>query len=260
MIDLVLPALICALTLTIVSGPLGCFIVWRKMAYFGDTVAHASLLGVCIGLLLEINTSYSVLFVCIALTFLVGYFSARKLSTDTTLGIFAHGSLALGLLLVTAINYKRVNLQSILMGDILTVNYLDVTIFACAAAAIMALLVRFWKRLLLSAIDEDIAQVEGYSQTTNRLLLMMLITVTIALSINLVGVLLISALLIIPAAAARNLARSPEAMAIVAALIGAFAATVGIVISIFVNAPVGPAIVTSALSVFILSQVLAKQS
>lgn len=259
MIELILPALLCAMTLAIVSGPLGCFVVWRKMAYFGDTVAHASLLGVSLGLFFEVNQSYTVLFVCIALALFVGYFHAHRLSTDTTLGIFAHGSLALGLLMVTAINYKRVNIQSILMGDILTVNYADVTLFACVAFAILAVLGKYWKRLLLSAIDEDIAQVEGYSQTVNRLLLMLLITVTIALSINLVGVLLVSALLIIPAAAARNLASSPEAMALIAAIIGAFAAIAGIVVSMFVNAPAGPAIVSSALGVFIASQFVAKR-
>lgn len=259
MIEFILAPILCAVVLSLLTGPLGCFVVWRKMAYFGDTVAHASLLGVSIGILFEVSQSIAVLATCLCLSFALSYLKAKNLSNDTSLGIFAHGSLALGLLIVTLISHKRVSIQAILMGDILTVNYFDLWILLGSAIAVLCVLCLFWKKLLLSTIDKDLASVEGHPIRQSQLILSLLITVTISFGVNLVGVLLVSAMLIIPAASARSLTSSPEAMALVAAAIGAACSVIGIVVSAYSNTPAGPAIVSTSLAIFICSIMMPKR-
>lgn len=252
MLELILPPILAAVFLACISGPLGCFVVWKKMAYFGDTVAHAALLGVGLGVILSIATQISVIILCLLVAILVAYFNSKKyLSTDTTLGILAHGSLALGMLTVTVVSPTRINLQGILMGDLLTVGYSEALHVGILSIVIIALIVKLWRHFLMSAIDEDLATVEGYSPNKNQFLLTLTIALTIAFGIKLVGALLISGLLIIPAAGARKLSSSPEAMAITAGLIGLVSSVLGLISSAYWDLPAGPAIVCCALLIFI---------
>ena len=259
MIDLLLLPLLAGLGVALTSGPLGSFIIWRRMAYFGDTLAHSALLGVAIGLFLSIDTSLSIIatsiFFAISLVILE---KKSHLSSDTVLGILSHSALALGLICVSLYSHSRVNLQALLFGDFLTTQIYDVFTIYTASSVVLLILIIYWKRLLLIATDEDLARVEGLPVDYLRIVLMVLTAIVIAITMKIVGVLLITALLIIPAASARAVSSSPEAMAAVASGIAALSVIVGLVFSYYVDVPAGPAIVIVSAGVFFISRLLSK--
>ena len=229
------------------------------MAYFGDTIAHASLLGVAIGLMLNLNYSLAIVPVCLLLAFLITFFQNKQLPTDTTLGIFAHGSLAIGLLLVSIIPDQRVSMQALLIGDLLSINYHDITVLGLVTAGIMTLIILNWKALVFSSISSELAEVEGAHRLL-ELMLTAMIALSIAFGIQYVGVLLMSAMLIIPAATARAFSSSPEAMAILASILCLIAAFSGLLGSAFLDLAAGPAIVSTAVLLFIFARIKSARS
>ncbi len=252
--DFLIYALICGVGVALVSGPLGAFVVWRRMAYFGDTLAHSALLGAAIGIMLEVSPLWSVLFCCILVALLMVLLQSQKaLANDTVLGILSHSALALGLVCAGFIADTRLDLWGILFGDILTVDIKDITIIYSIMVTVLALLGYFWRPLLLATLDENLAKVEGIPVARLRLLLMTLIAVVVALAMKVVGVLLITALLIIPAATSRRLCASPEAMAITAAALGALSVIMGLLASFYWDTPAGPSIVLAASGLFTIS-------
>ena len=256
MADFILRAVLAGLLLAAVAGPLGCFIVWRRMAYFGDTLAHSALLGIAFGLLLDINMQLAVVLACCALALLLVLMEKNKsLASDTLLGILAHSSLALGrvMLSFTAV---QVDLVSYLFGDLLTVSMQELLWVAGGAILALATLLLFWNRLLSITLHQELAQVEGLDVTRLRLLLMLVVAVVVAVSMKIVGVLLITSLMIIPPATARHFARSPEQMAVGASLAGALAVCGGITASWFWDTPTGPSIVVVAALLFLLSAMM----
>ncbi|MEZ5530640.1 MAG: zinc ABC transporter permease subunit ZnuB [Porticoccaceae bacterium] len=254
MIEVLLLALLAGLGVAVVTGPLGAFIVWRRMAYFGDTLAHSSLLGVALALLLSIAPTISVVIVCLALALLlVALQQQQTLASDTLLGILSHTSLAVGMVAMSLMPTVQVDLLSLLFGDLLTVTTRDViTIYVIGAMAI-ALLIRLWKPLLAITIHEDLARVEGVPVTAVRTALMLIVALEIAIAMKVVGVLLITALLVIPAATARRFAHNPEQMAIFASLLGGLSVLMGLAASWFMDTPAGPSIVVSAGLLFMAS-------
>lgn len=257
--DFLLRALLAGLGVALVAGPLGAFVVWRKMAYFGDTLAHAALLGVALGLLLDFNGNLGVVIVCVLLALLlVALQQRRKLASDTLLGILSHTTLSLGLIALAFMESVRIDLMSYLFGDILAVGNDDLYwIFACTTLA-LAVLVIIWRPLLAITVHEELAQVEGIPVTWVRLALMLLIAIVIAVAMKVVGILLITSLLIIPAATARSFARTPEQMALLAALIGCIAVSGGLFASLEWDLPAGPAIVTAAALLFFARALLSR--
>jgi zinc transport system permease protein len=249
--DFVVRALAAGLGLALVAGPLGCFVVWRRMAYFGATLAHAALLGIALGFLFDVNPTFGIIFVCAATSVtLVGFQRQKRLSDDTVLGILAHGSLAAGLIVISFMDQLRVDLLGYLFGDILAVTATDVGwIYGCGAISLL-ILGAIWRQLLSMTVHEDMARVEGVPITRIRLIFMLLIAVVIAVAMKIVGILLIVSVLIIPAAAARRLSASPEQMAIFAALIGCVAVAGGMASSMTWDTPTGPSIVTVAALIF----------
>lgn len=249
--DFLLRALLAGLGVALVAGPLGTFVVWRKMAYFGDTLAHAALLGVALGFLLEFNTNLGVVIVCVLLALLLVVLQQkRQLANDTLLGILSHSTLSLGLIVLALMETLRIDLMSYLFGDILAVDTTDLYwIFACAALS-LTVLVLIWRPLLAITVHEELAQVEGVPVIWVRLALMLLIAIVIAVAMKVVGILLITSLLIIPAATARSFARNPEQMAILAAIIGCIAVSGGLFASLEWDLPAGPAIVAAAALLF----------
>ena len=243
--------------MALVAGPLGCFVIWRRMAYFGDTMAHSALLGVALALLLDINITLGVFAVAslIAIALILLQRQAG-LSTDALLGILSHSTLAVGLVLVTTMSWVRVDLIGFLFGDILAVTRPDIVLIYAGGAAVLLLLVLFWRPLLAATISPEIAEAEGQNPERARILLMLLIAVTFSIAMKLVGVLLITSLLIIPAATARRLSTSPEQMAVIAALLGAGAATGGLFGSRQWDTPSGPSIVVAALALFLISLII----
>lgn len=255
MFELLLPALIAGLGIALISGPLGSFIVWRKMAYFGDTLAHASLLGLALGFLLDINIYLALVLCCIVLAIVLTQLQRQKVvATDTLLGILAHSSLSLGLVAVSFLDNVRIDLMSYLFGDLLSVNTQDLLFIYSGGAVILALLAYFWRDLLNSSINEDLAEVDGVSADKMRLLLMLLVGLMIALGMKFVGALIITSLLIIPAATARRFAKTPEHMALLASFIGMLAVIGGISMSWFYDTPTGPSVVVCAAFIFLLTQ------
>ncbi len=256
MADFILRAVLAGLLLAAVAGPLGCFIVWRRMAYFGDTLAHSALLGIAFGLLLDINMQLAVVLACCALALLLVLMEKNKsLASDTLLGILAHSSLALGLVMLS-FTAVQVDLVSYLFGDLLTVSMQELLWVAGGAILALATLLLFWNRLLSITLHQELAQVEGLDVTRLRLLLMLVVAVVVAVSMKIVGVLLITSLMIIPPATARHFARSPEQMAVGASLAGALAVCGGITASWFWDTPTGPSIVVVAALLFLLSAMM----
>lgn len=259
--EFLLFALVAGLGVAMATGPLGCFAVWRRMAYFGDTMAHSALLGVTLGLLLDINFNIAVTFVCLAIALiLVALQRNRQLASDTLLGILSHSTLALGLITISVAGPARLNLTGYLFGDILATSQADLIAIWLVAALVIGTLTWLWRPLLAITVHEDLAHVEGVKVALVRTALMLLMALVIAIAMKVVGILLITALLIIPAAAARRLTHTPEQMAVTASVIGALAVSGGLAASYLWDWPAGPAIVLSATAVFIGSLFKSNQS
>jgi len=216
MIELLFPGWLAGILLATAAGPLGSFIIWRRMSYFGDTLAHASLLGVAFGLLLNVNLFYAVIFITLLLACLLVWLEGQyQLPVDTLLGILAHSALSLGLVIVSLMSNVRIDLMAYLFGDLLSVTIADIFLIAPGVTLVLLLLLWKWRHLLSITISEELAYVEGINLKKNQMLLMFLVSVTIALSMKFVGVLIISSLLIIPSATARRFAHTPEQMAVI---------------------------------------------
>jgi zinc transport system permease protein len=252
--DFFIRALIAGIGVALTTGPLGCFVVWRRMAYFGDTMAHSALLGVALSLLFQINLLVSVFFVAVVVSLLLLLLQRRKaLSADALLGILSHSTLAIGLVLVAFMTWVRIDLMAFLFGDILAVTRQDLALIWGGGLIVLAAVVYLWRPLVASTVSEDIAEAEGLRPERARLLFMLLMALVIAIAMKIVGIMLITALLIIPAATARRFAGSPEKMAVFASLIGALAVVGGLFGSLHYDTPSGPSIVVAALALFILS-------
>ena len=249
--DFILRALLAGLAVALVTGPLGTFVVWRRMAYFGDTLAHSALLGVSLGVLLQLNMNLAIVLVCLALAvLLVALQGQRKLASDTLLGILSHSALALGLVAISLADSVRVDLMGYLFGDILAVGWEQLWWIAGGMLLALLLLLWLWRPLLAMTVHEELAQVEGVNTGRTRLLFVLLLALVIASAIKVVGILLITSLLIIPAATARQFARTPEQMAVLAGLFGLIAVGAGLAGSLQWDLPAGPAIALSAALLF----------
>ncbi len=253
MADFLLFALLGGIGVALVAGPLGSFVVWRRMAYFGDTLAHSALLGIAVGVLFDINFNLAVVSCCVILALiLVSLQRQRLVATDTLLGIMAHSSLSLGLVAVALLDDVRVDLMEYLFGDLLAITPNDLLWIYGGGTIVMLMIWRLWNPLLAITINEELAQVEGVPVTRIRLSLMLLIGVVIAIAMKVVGILLITSLLIIPAASARRLASSPEQMAVIASSLGVVAVFMGLYASWHFDTPAGPSVVVAALVEFLL--------
>ena len=253
--DFMLRAIAAGVGVALVAAPLGAFVVWRRMAYFGDTLAHSALLGLALGFLLDVNPTLAILVVavCIALLLLLLQ-SRRMLASDTLLGILAHSTLSVGLVVMAFQDSARVDLIGYLFGDILAVSADDLWWIWGGGVAVLAALAAIWQPLLSLTVHEELAQVEGVPVPVVRLAFVLMIAIVIAIAMKIVGVLLITSMMIIPAAAARRFSQTPEQMALAAALIGVLAVAVGLAASWYWDTPAGPSIVVSAALLFSLSQ------
>lgn len=254
MIELLLPGWFAGFLLALAAGPLGSFVVWRRMSYFGDTLAHASLLGVAFGLLLNISPFYAVIAITLLLSLLLVWLERRPhLAIDTLLGILAHSALSLGLVVVSLMSNVRVDLMAYLFGDLLSVTPNDLYTIGAGVAIVLAVLAFYWRSLLSMTISPELAQVDGVNIQRTKMVLMLVTALTIGVAMKFVGALIITSLLIIPAATARRFARSPEQMAGIAILVGILAVTAGLTFSAWYDTPAGPSVVLGASLMFMLS-------
>ncbi|CTQ33444.1 High-affinity zinc uptake system membrane protein ZnuB [Jannaschia rubra] len=243
-------AALAGLGVALAAGPLGCFVVWRRMAYFGDATAHATILGVALALALEVPILAGALVVALAMALAIWWLSGRGEATDTLLGVMAHSALAFGLVAVAFLPGVRIDLMAYLFGDILSVGRIDLLVIWGGAALVTALLAWRWQRLLTSTLGADLAHAAGIDPRREQLILTLSLAVVVAVAIKVVGVLLIAALLLIPAAAARRFVRTPETMALAAAGLGGVAALGGVWASWAWDTPTGPTIVCIAALIF----------
>lgn len=256
--DFIIRALIAGLLVILIAAPMGCLVVWRRMAYFGDTLSHAALLGTALGLMLHIAPWLGVLGMGVAISLLLMLWQRKSdISTDTLLGILAHAGLAIGLVMLALLREQglRVDLMAYLFGDILAVNNQDlIWMFAVTIFSALALM-KLWQSLLAIAVHEELAHSEGVAVERVRLFFMLLMVLVVAVAMKMVGVLLITALLIIPAASARRFAKSPEGMALIAMLVGMVAVVLGLAASMYWDTPAGPSIVSASVLLFFLTRI-----
>ena len=252
--DFFIRAVVGGIGVALLAGPLGCFIVWRRLAYFGDTLSHSALLGVAMALLLNMNITLTVFVISVAVSMLLILLQRRaSLSSDALLGLLAHATLAVGLVVLAFMTWVRVDLMGFLFGDILAISVKDIAIIWGGGLIVLALVSFIWKPLLVSTVSYEIAVAEGLRPDLANFLFMVLMAGVIAISMKIVGVLLITALLIIPAATARRFSGNPEIMAVVASLLGAASVWLGLEVSLKWDTPAGPSIVVAALAFFITS-------
>ena len=238
-----------------VAAPLGAFVVWRRMAYFGDTLAHSALLGLALGFLLDVNPNFAILVVAVFIALLLLLLQSRRvLASDTLLGILAHSALSVGLVVMAFQDSARVDLIGYLFGDILAVSADDLWWVWGGGLLVLTALFAIWRPLLALTVHEELAQVEGVPISIVRLAFVLMIAIVIAIAMKIVGALLITSMMIIPAAAARRFSQTPEQMALVAALIGVLAVFMGLAASWYWDTPAGPSIVVSTALLFSFSQ------
>jgi zinc transport system permease protein len=250
--DFLVRAALAGLGTAITAGLLGCFVVWRRMAYFGDAMAHAAILGVALSLGFSVSIFIGVIVTAIAVAFLFLGLTGRGQSADAALGVIAHGGLALGLVAVALLPGQRISLDAYLFGDVLTVSCLDLAVIWGGALVVFVIIWHRWSALLTATLSPDLAHAAGIKPRREELILTLLLALVVAVAIKVVGALLITVLLIVPAAAARTAARTPEGMAVLATTIGAIASLGGLRIAMTLDTAVGPTIVCTAVGCFAL--------
>ncbi|MBL1406523.1 MAG: metal ABC transporter permease [Rhizobiales bacterium] len=252
--DFFVRALVAGIGIALVAGPLGCFIVWRRLSYFGDTLSHAALLGVVLALVLEINITLAVFAVSAIISIVMIALQKRsQISSDALLGLLSHSALALGLLALSFLTWMQVDLMGLLIGDVLSVSKPDIAIIYLGGAAVLAILIAIWRPLFAATVNYELAKAEGQNPDRVNIIFMLLMAMVIAIALKIIGVLLITAMLIIPAAAARRLSAGPEQMAVFASIIGMLSVVMGLYGSLEYDLPSGPAIVVASLGFFLIS-------
>lgn len=252
--DFFIRALIAGLGIALVTGPLGCFVIWRRLSFFAGTLAHSSLLGVTLAFSFDINISFSVLLISSAVALiLLRLQKTTKLPSDALLGLLAHSSLAIGLVVIGYLSYIRFDIMGLLFGDILAVNKRDLLVIWAGGAIILLVLKIIWKPLFASTVNYELAEAEGMKPEKINAVFTILMAAVIAISIKMVGILLITGMLIIPAAMARNLANNPQQMIVFSIIGGVLSVFIGLYSSLQFNSASGPSIITAALVLFIIS-------
>lgn len=251
--DFMVRAALAGLGLALAAAPLGCFVVWRRMAYFGDATAHAAILGVALSLTFSSSVFAGVLLVSLVMALTVSVLSGRGFAMDTMLGVLAHSALAFGLVAASFLTGIRIDLMAYLFGDILAVMPSDLAVIWGGALVVLGLIVWRWSALLTATLNPDLAFSEGVDPKREQLVLTLALAIVVAVAIKVVGALLITAMLIIPAAAARTFSRTPEVMAVGAVLVAAVSVLGGLRAAYHFDTPTGPTIVCVVAILFSIS-------
>ncbi|PPR75862.1 MAG: High-affinity zinc uptake system membrane protein ZnuB [Alphaproteobacteria bacterium MarineAlpha2_Bin1] len=252
--DFFIRALFAGIGIALITAPLGCFVIWRRLSYFGDTLSHSALLGVGIGIFLGLNFTISVFILCAILSLLLIFLQSRtKLPSDALLGLLSHSILAVGLVSLAAMTWVRFDLLSLLFGDILAVSNFDLWIIWVGGLFILFILYIIWKPLFADTVNSDIAKAEGMKTEIANLIYVLLLALVISMSLKIVGVLLITGLLILPAATSRNFSNSPYSMIFLAIVLSILSVISGLFASLQWDTPSGPSIIVASLFIFIIS-------
>jgi zinc transport system permease protein len=249
-----LNAIIGGLSIAIIAGMLGSFVLWQKMAYFGDALSHSALLGVTIGILLGINLSLAVALTAIVFAIAFNHNKLRY-SSDTTLGVLSYSSLSLSIIIASYSNIKM-DLMGYLFGDILVINTNDIYCLIIAAIFISVWIYYYWSKLILLCISPELLQAEGVNIHYLKLSFTMILALFVAIAFKIVGILLITAMLIIPAASALSISRTPWQMVFFAMLIGCITVITGVIAAVFFDLPTGPSIILASSCCLILTNLI----
>ena len=259
--DFFIRALIAGIGIALVTGPIGCFIIWRRLSFFGDTLSHSALLGVTIGFFFDINVAFSVFLISSAVALiLLKLQKTTKLPGDALLGLLAHSSLAVGLVVISFLSSIRFDIMGLLFGDILAVNEIDLLIIWLGGTLILLILKIIWKPLFASTVNNELAEAEGMNPERANAIFTILLAAIIAISIKIVGLLLITGMLIMPAAMSRNISNNPQQMVKLSVVGGLLSVLIGLFSSLQFNSPSGPSIITAALVLFSLTLIKIKRT
>lgn len=253
--DFMVRAALAGIGVALAAGPLGCFVVWRRMAYIGDATAHAGILGVALALALQIDILVGVLLAATLMAAGVAALGGRTYAADTLLGVGAHSALAIGVIAVSLLGGPRIDLMAWLFGDLLAVGRADLAVIWGGTLLVLALACWRWSALLTATVNPDLAAAAGIRPDRERMVLTLTLAIVVAVAIKVVGALLIAAILIIPAAAARPFARSPEGMAVLAAGVGILSVIAGLGGAWVWDTPAGPSVVAAAALIFLLANI-----
>tara|TARA_B100000401_G_scaffold436638_1_gene380510 strand:- start:726 stop:1529 length:804 start_codon:yes stop_codon:yes gene_type:complete len=258
--DFFIRALLAGIGIALITGPIGCFVIWRRLSFFASTLAHSALLGVTMALVFELNIAFSVFLISAVLAiFLLQLQTKTNLPNDALLGLLAHSSLAIGLVIIGFLTTIRFDVMGLLFGDILAVSQSDLLLIWGGGVFILIILKIIWKPLFASTINYDLAQAEGMNPDRYNAIFTILMAAIIAISIKIVGLLLITGMLIIPAALARNVSNNPIQMALLSTIGGLLSILIGLFSSLEFNTASGPSIITVALILFLISLVKIKK-
>ena len=239
------------------AAALGCFVVWRRMAYFGDAVAHGALLGVALGAVIGVSHTMGALVACMSFVLFLARWR-RMFSLDVLMGVAAHAALSVGVLAI-AVGDRSLDLHAYLFGDILFAGIVDLGWLSVCAVLVFGFLIWNWRSLVLCSVNEDVAACEGVKVDRLNLSLLLLMALVVAASVRVAGILLVASLLIIPAATARQFATSPLGMAVMAVIIGIVSVFVGVGTSLHFDVPTAPSIVAFASLLFAVSLCFRRQ-
>ena len=255
--ELLWPAWLAGCLIALAAAPLGSLLVWRKLAYFGDSLSHATLLGVALSLWLHVPVWGGLVAVCVMLALvLASLLGKQQLPSDALLMAVSTTTLSAGLVVIGGMDGVRVDLLSYLFGDLLSIGATDLPVLAGGLMAVLAIVIYFWRDLLLAAIDEDLAAVEGLPVVKLRMLLLVLLALVVTVAMKAVGSLLITALLVMPTLVARPLVNTPTQMVLLAGLASMIAITMGLLSSFYWDTAVGASIILSIALLFIVVQIV----
>lgn len=257
--DFMLRAALAVIALALATAPLGCFVIWRRMAYFGDATAHAAILGVAIAFAFNISIGIGVIAVALGMALSITALSNRGHAMDGALGALSHSALAIGLVVISLIRNVRIDVEAYLFGDILAVSADDLTVIWLGALIVPALLLWRWQNLLTSTLNTEIARASGINPSREQMVLTISLAIVVALAIKIVGALLISAMLLIPPSAARNFARTPAGMVGLAVTFSIMAGLGGLWLSFGADTPAGPSVIVAAAGIFLLTQIFRRK-
>lgn len=257
MTDCILKALLAGIGIAIISGPIGSVMMWRRMTYFGDALAHATLLGASIAIILNINIYCGLIAISLIIaTLLTIITEQQKFTNDATLSILSHIILAVGLISATLSKNTRIDLLGYLYGDILSISSMDVIYIYVIDIIILSILSLVWDKLVFITIHKELAIAEGIKEKTIKWLFILLVSLIFIVATRLVGILLINSLLIIPCSIAKMWAKSTKQMAVLGSIFGCITIVIGIIAALIWDLPTGPAIVVSSALLFLIALVI----
>ena len=259
--DFIYRAIIASIGVSINAGSLGCFVIWKRLSYFSDSISHSALLGVALGLATGLGINLGLVIVGGLFATLIVMLQQKDFwSNDAVLGIFSHVSLALGIVVLGFIGNQNTDFFAYLFGDILSITLRDIFWIILVLFIVLLILISNWKKLLLLTLNEELAIAEGINKLFYDLLFMFLIALAVSVSVQIVGVLLITSLLIIPPAIARVFAKSPTVMIFISMVISILSVLIGLYLSIDFDIATGPTIVITLGFLFFLAQFLPKNN